>query len=303
MRTAAIDRQLASELEQLAEAQEVARKAADLLAQDPNNPKHRIAVVQAQQGVAEVQVGLDALNAARVEAAKYDESEEGKALRQARVKAVGSVKAGQEAVVEAAGTIDKALGDLLARMQEFGAARDASKAAALAYLDLNETDIGTRMHDYEQLNRMPSSLAHALMLKLLEALEASGIDYRGFITFNMYEVTPATGVGGEFKREMKAAAQANAEQIAKAIDLIEQIHTGSYVRPPAVPVTGAYGMNSEDAGDHYIAKDFGDLMQHMGKSTDEQREAGQAQTHTIAGDWPQYLAATSGLETPEVLNQ
>lgn len=299
MRTSAIDRQIAAELEQLAEAQEVARKAADLLAQDPNNPKHRIAVVQAQQGVAEVQVGLDALNAARVEAAKYDESEEGKALRNARVKAVGGVKAGQEAVVEAAGAMDKALGDLLARMQEFGAARDAAKAATLAYLDLNETGLETRMHDYEQLNRTPSNLAHTVMLKLREALLATGIDYGNFITFNLFEATPATGVGGEFKREMKAAAQANAEQIAKALDHIEQVHTGCYVPPSAVQVQAA----PIQEGDHYIAKDFGDLMQHMGKSTDEQREAGQAQTHTIAGDWPQYLAATSGLETPEVLNR
>lgn len=297
MRTAAIDRQLAGELEQLAEAKANANKAAELLAQDPSNPKHRIAVVQAQQAVAEVRVGIGALKAARKQAVEFDASEEGKALRQARVKAVGGVKDGQDAVVEAAGAIDKALGDLLARMQEFGAAREAAKAAALAYLDLNETDLGTRMHDYEQLTRTPSSLAHALMLTLREALEASGIDYRNFITFNLYEVTPATGVGGEFKREMKAAAQANAEQIAKALDHIEQVHTGCYVRPSAAQVQAAPMQD----GEHYIAKDFGDLMQHMGKTTDQQRDA-QAQTHVIAGDWPQYLAATADLETPEVLN-
>lgn len=299
MRTTAIDRQLAGELEQLAEAQEAARKAADRLAQDPNNPQHRSAVVQAQQAVAEVQVGIDALNAARVEAAKFDQSETGKALRQARVKAVGAVVAGQDAVVKAATGVNQALANLLTCMQELADANGTAKNAALTYLDLNETDIATRMHDYEQLARLPSSLAHAVMLRLYEALKVSGIDYSNFITFNLFEVTPATGVGGDFERDMKTATQANAERIAKALEHIELIHTGCYV-PPAADQLQAVPIQE---GGHYIAKDFGDLMQHMGKSTDQQRDAGQVQTHTIAKDWTEYLEATTGLQTPENLHQ
>lgn len=299
MKTAAIDRELAQELTQLAEAQAEATKAAEQLANEPNSPEARLAVVQAQAAIAEIEVGINALKAARNAAEKYDASEEGQAQRARRTETLGRVVSTQQALVNAAQAIDEALQSLHTRMQQFGAAHGAAKAATVAYLDLNETDLDTRMHDHELLNRMPGTLAHAVMLNLYTALEASGLDYIYFMRFNLYEVTPTTGVGGDFKREMKAAAQANAAQIAKALEHIEAINNGTYIPPSVVQLQAA----PLQEGEHYIAKDFGDLMIHMGKPKSKQGEAAQAQTHVTAGDWPQFLEATAGLPSPEVLNQ
>lgn len=72
MRVTEIDRQIAEESEQLADAKHVTA-AAEALSQEPSSPKYRVAVVQAQSVVAEIQVGIDALNASRVEAKKHDD--------------------------------------------------------------------------------------------------------------------------------------------------------------------------------------------------------------------------------------
>lgn len=130
MRTAAIDRQIAVELEQLAEAQEAARKAADLLAQDPSNPKHRIAVVQAQHAVAEVQIGIDALNAARVEGEKADTDEADEAYRAETLSMFNRAKALVGKRVAAGKAIDIALQGLHDALCTWKQLNDDASAAA-----------------------------------------------------------------------------------------------------------------------------------------------------------------------------
>lgn len=224
MRTAAIDRELAQELEQLAEAQAAASKAAEQLAREPNSPNARLAVVQAQAAVAEIQVGIDALKAARNEAEKYDASEEAQAIRAKRAETVGRVASTQEAVVTAARAIDDALQTLRTRMQDFAAAREAAKQAAFAYLDLNETDPDTRAHHIELILRTPGALAHAVMLNLHYALKDSGLLFQDYITFNPYELTHTGGVGVVLEKSMGDQAARNAERVASTVREIEKLH-------------------------------------------------------------------------------
>ena len=109
MTAQAIDKELAQEAARLDEAKEQATKAAEQLAKDPSNPQLRIAVMQAQQAVAEVQVGIDALNAARVEGEKADTKHADETYRAETLAMFNKAKAMIAKRVAAAKAIDEAL--------------------------------------------------------------------------------------------------------------------------------------------------------------------------------------------------
>jgi len=224
MRTIAIDRQLAEEHEQLASAKAAAAKAADLLAQDPSNRKHRIAMVQAQQAVAEVQVGIDALDAARAAAVKFDASEEARAMRAKRAATVALVNGRHAEVVAAAKAADAAIDALTARLGELRDGFRRAHDAAIEYVDLNETDPTTRTHHVLSLIEIPTNIAHSVFLGLHKLAVASGLDLTDLITFNAYSLTHASGVGGVQHKPVEVAAARNAARVASTVREIEKLH-------------------------------------------------------------------------------
>lgn len=297
MRTAAIDKELAKEHEQLGEAKAAAAEAAEKLSTEPGNKKHRLAVLEAQARADEINVTIEALNLAREQAVKFDQSEEGQATRAKRASMVATVRDANAQMVAAAAAVDEVLAALLTCASQFADARLAAQSASAAYLDLNESDLDTRMHDYQALNHEPGNVAHALALTLHDIVTATGLDCSHFLTFNPYTLTPNSGVGGEFTRTLEQGVRANTLRAITTLAHIEAMHTGAYVPPPPQePIKP--NLHAE----HFIAANFNELMEHVA-ATGEELPLDPDETHTIAKDWDEYLAATSGLESPKVLHQ
>jgi hypothetical protein len=197
MRTTEIAKQLAEENEILVEAQQAAATAAGKLSTDPRNQKHRIAVVAAQQAVAEIQVGIDALNAAMDEAKKYDGSKEAQAVRDRRTKAAKHVAACHEQVAEAAKAVDKALASLLKCAQNWRAMRVAATKATYDYLELTEIEDSVRSNYSFVLTNSPNEISRAFALGLYRAVRAAGsVDFQDMIVFNTFDVSDSTDSGG-----------------------------------------------------------------------------------------------------------
>lgn len=173
MRTAAIEQQLAQEHAQLAEAQADATHAAEQLAKDPSSQKLRIAMVEAQQAVAEVQIGIDALNAARVEAVKYDASDEAQAIRKQRAKAAGDIKGHHEYMAQAAGQVDEALAHLKQALGAFRVHHIDAVRASLVYTGLLELDAMTQATKAHAINAIGHQVTCAVAKGVIDALETS----------------------------------------------------------------------------------------------------------------------------------
>lgn len=134
MSTQAIDQEIALEQGKLAEAQAAATAAAEQLAKDPGSKKHRLVVMQAQQTVAEIQVGIDALNAARIQAAKHDAVEEAQIAKAKRTEQVGYVLKAHEAAVEATKELDVCFSNLRDALGNWLEKRKAVDKASRTYL-------------------------------------------------------------------------------------------------------------------------------------------------------------------------
>lgn len=193
MRTAAIDKQLAQEREKLAEAQADATRAAEQLAKNAADPKLRVAVVEAQQAVAEIQIGIDALNAARVEAVKYDASDEAQAIRKQRAAYAETIKGHHEKMVQAAQAVDDALTRIKEAMGTFHAHRDEALRVAIAYTELMETDVMVRAARAHGLTQISGSLTAAVAKGFIDAMAAAKMpDLSNYVTVNNF-CTPSAG--------------------------------------------------------------------------------------------------------------
>lgn len=214
MRTAAIDRQLAQEQAKMAEAQADATHAAEQLAKDPSNQKLRVAVVEAQQAVAEVQIGIDALTAARVEAVKYDASDEAQAIRKKRADAVAEIKGHHERMVQVAQAVDEALARAAETLRTFREHRAAAQGAASAYVELMEIDATARSHRAHGLNAVSHRATHGIALGLFQILGAANLlDLSDYLTINEFH-RPVQD-GGTFADAVAMSAKSAAKAMGE----------------------------------------------------------------------------------------
>lgn len=226
LRTASLDREIGQTKNELAQEQAVVARAASDLAQDPTNLELRRNVVLRQQAVADIQASIDALNAARAEAEKFDQSDAVKAQRKARVEAVKTIQKTQDDIVKAATDVDAAVAALAGKMEKLSQAREAAKQAAFDYRDLNETEFDTRSHHVELLVRTPNEMAVAVYLALHKIATASGLNLGEYVTFNLFALTADAGVGKVLDKPIADAAASNAERVIKVVDGIESLHRG-----------------------------------------------------------------------------
>lgn len=284
-----IDAEIALALTALDEARADALAAAGRLARDPSNPKVVAAVLEAKSGVASALALVEVLQGAREAAEAFAQSEAGIAQAEDRKRAVATVGTTQAAIVKSAAGVDKALGTLLAAMRTYREARCSADAAVVDFLDRTPApDIEARLKSHEMLSRVPGAVPHAVALQVHQALEASGLDMQGLVSFNPFMLTPGTGAGGAHVRTMRVAAEALAADVARKLADIE---AGP---KPAVALLESGGGLAAGMTDMLVARSWDDLMRLVAKTL-EAGEQLQAEGTVVAEGWPDYLAAAAGL--------
>jgi hypothetical protein len=217
MSTETLDDQIAIEQEKLVKAQAAATKAAEQLAKDPANPKRRMAVVEAQQAIAEIQVSIDALNAAAVEADKCDTREKVEAVRAQRIATAAKFNERHAEVVKVACEIDAAFARLTGLMAELGDCFARAKETAVAYSLQATNDTHAQANLRFLLTDTPNELASSAFVKLYKVVAASNLDLDSLVTFS-HTALPSSGIVGVIPdKQLGDAAAANAKRVAAIV--------------------------------------------------------------------------------------
>lgn len=207
MTTAAIDNELVQEAARLSEAKRQATEAAKQLAKDPSNLQLRIAVAEAQQAVAEVQVGIDVLTAARVEGEKAASMEAGEAYRAETLEMFNQAKALIEKRVAAGKDIDTALSAL---RDVLVAWKTLNTEAALAANDFHRRIYNGR---HSTMLGMESDILNALADQISEVVVGISNANHYFGAFNQH-LRRTAGVPESAEKDAK-------QSCARYLELLE----------------------------------------------------------------------------------
>lgn len=229
------------------------------------------------------------------DAVKASKSPKGKAVVEKRKSLVEAFERSKVAECVAAKIICQAAEAHLEAVRRYVKQRQESERIATEYLTASGLEIGDLTRVGEKLLSTPNNVLAAYsrpIKRLVEAIEHDGMS--GFIPLNHYALS---SIGRDTMHDALMSASAAA---CEAIEHIEQVLSPDYV--PVTPQPVKVFAANYDVG-HYIAKDWQDLMQFVAKGAGEQMKIAEEQTHTVAKNWPEYLAATSHLPSPRALHE
>lgn len=296
MNIATLKQRIAETERALTEARTLHEKAVGMSA-TRRDADSRARVAFERNEVENLESELQHLNGLLDDAMKVAKSPEGKAQERKRKALVEAFEHSKVAECAAAKIICQAAEAHLEAVRRYVKQRQESERIATEYLTASGLEIGDLTRIGEKLLSTPNSvlLAYARPVKrLVEAIEHDGMS--AFIPLNHYVFSGGiAGPSTMYDALMSASAAA-----CEAIEHTEQVLSPDYA--PAAPQPVKPFAANYDVG-HYIAKDWQDLMQFIAKGFDIPAATEQGQTHTIAKNWPEYLAATSHLESPEVLHE
>lgn len=230
-----------------------------------------------------------AFNAA-VDAAK---SAEGKAVIKKRKDLAKAFEESKNDEVALAQVIHQAAQAHTEAVRRYVAQRAESRAIAQQYLELADLDVDTMLRIGAGLNTTSSDVLTAFarqIYALVRAFDHDGL--AAFVPTNHYG--PGHAPSPEtFYDVMLTANNAACATLAHAEDLLSPDYT------PPKPAEAVPILPTRDTA-HKIAKDWNDLMQHFAQQAKQSQRPQDEETTTVARNWPEYLAATAGLESPHI---
>lgn len=295
-----IDEQLALENENLSVAKEASKRAIAASLKDRNNPNLRANVAISDGEVKSIEAVIADLQEQRNAAVLEANSDAAKALVAQREALSQKLANSKKTDFRNAQKLDKAMAALFAAAKVFAEGRNETSLLIGKYLDLCEHEVEDKIHHAEVLGGADARyVSHAIGLgfyRVALALKLSQLS--DFVSFNHYTLENPVGTGGDYDRTAARGVAFGLDLFVSTIGHIEAIHGDDYVRPAIAPVIPQKSIQA----DHAIVSNWAELMELV-KSTEAEPNPMQAETHTVARDWNEYLASTAGLESPAVLNE